>query len=257
LPITLYNSLEFTSGTVVYHGPLYGLSAPHSIFPDSIFDLVVSIPTDRKGRQISSGGDTATINVGGVIALPEGFRAVGAADSVLDIDRGSDHVNDIVFGPQTGQLACTVAISCQSERKDLPFSGALIDSGDRGRGQIYPDGSLSNNNSFRSQSTGVTVRQHFARGGSGTNIALAGSTGGSLIQHLPASSSLPAGPALTTGLAPSAITLDAPLTYNPNVGGFGQAESSIVVQSLAHTRSAALEASISGSQIWALKKGTV
>jgi len=183
--------------------------------------LVGSKPVDDNSRQISSGGDTAALNVGGVIALPEGCTTMGAADSALTIAFNSTNANDIVFGPQPGQLYSSVVISCQSERKDLPFSKyPLIAGGNQGHGQIYPHGTWYTYNSFRSQSTGVTVGQHFARGGSGTNIALAGSTGEINIQHLPAGSTLAVGHALW---AP--ITLDAPLTGNSNVGGFGQADS--------------------------------
>ena len=135
---------------------------------------------------------------------------MGLADSGLTLPFNSGLANQLVFGPQPSQLYSEVVISCQADR-DLPYLNyPVVAGGNRGRGQIYPDGELSNNNSFRSQSTGVIVR-----GGSDTSI----------IQHVPA------GRTFVPGFNPGALVgSDSALTNNPNVGGFGQAEASIVVQ---------------------------
>jgi len=124
-------------------------------------------------RQLSSGGELAPLNVGGVIALPEGFTTVSASDSTLTQVFNADHKNAVVFGPERSQQYSSVVISCQAEEPDLPYlKYPLVVGGNRGRGQIYPDGELSNNNSFRSQSSGVITRLRFSRSGAGLNIAL-------------------------------------------------------------------------------------
>ena len=150
---------------------------------------------------------------------------MGLADSGLTLPFNSGLANQLVFGPQPSQLYSEVVISCQADR-DLPYLNyPVVAGGNRGRGQIYPDGELSNNNSFRSQSTGVIVRKHYSRGGSGTNIALGRSSNEISIQHVPA------GLSFVPGFNPGALVgSDSALTNNPNVGGFGQAEASIVVQ---------------------------
>ena len=175
----------------------------------------MSIPVDRTARQLSSSGDLTPLNVGGVLALPEGFHSVGLADSGLTLPFNSGLANQLVFGPQPSQLYSEVVISCQADR-DLPYLNyPVVAGGNRGRGQIYPDGELSNNNSFRSQSTGVIVRKHYSRGGSGTNIALGRSSNEISIQHVPA------GLSFVPGFNPGALVgSDSALTNNPNVGGF-------------------------------------
>lgn len=185
----------------------------------------MSIPVDRTARQLSSSGELAPLNVGGVLALPEGIRAVGSSDSGLTLPFNQDHTNELVFGPQPSQLYSEVVISCQAE-KDLPYLNyPVVVGGNRGRGQIYPDGELSNNNSFRSLSTGVIQRVHYGRSGTGTNIALGRRSNEISIQHVPA------GLTFVPGFNPgSVVGSDSALTNNPNVGGFGQAEASIVVQ---------------------------
>ena len=155
----------------------------------------MSIPVDRTARQLSSSGDISPLNVGGVLALPEGIRAVGSRDSDLTMPFNSGHANELVFGPQPSQLYSEVVISCQAE-KDLPYLNyPVVVGGNRGRGQIYPDGELSNNNSFRSQSTGVIQRIHYSRGGSGTNLTLGRRSNEISIQHI--LSMLPMLPGLT------------------------------------------------------------
>jgi apocytochrome f len=94
--------------------------------------------------------------------------------------------------------------------------------GNRGRGQIYPTGEKSNNNAYISNVSGQVSSITPAE--NGTTSIVVTTTAGEVIQTVP------------KGLIPDVkvkdiVTVDQPLTLNPNVGGFGQAETEIVLQS--------------------------
>ncbi|ESQ53914.1 hypothetical protein EUTSA_v10026888mg, partial [Eutrema salsugineum] len=76
--------------------------------------------------------------------------------------------------------------------------------GNRGRGQIYPDGSKSNNTGYK-----ITIKD--------------ASNERQVIDIIPRGLEL----FVSEG---ESIKLDQPLTSNPNVGGFGQGDAEIVLQ---------------------------
>ena len=49
------------------------IEVPQGVLPDTVFEAVVSVPYDTSIRQIGANGSKATINVGSVLILPEGF----------------------------------------------------------------------------------------------------------------------------------------------------------------------------------------
>ncbi|GJP58668.1 hypothetical protein CLOP_g17007 [Closterium sp. NIES-67] len=96
--------------------------------------------------------------------------------------------------------------------------------GNRGRGQLYPDGSKSNNTVFSASASGTikkVVRTNIKKGG--YDITIITADGKEVIDVIPP------GPELIVSEGES-VKVDQPLTNNPNVGGFGQAETSIVLQ---------------------------
>ncbi|KAL5644605.1 hypothetical protein ACJX0J_004777, partial [Zea mays] len=86
--------------------------------------------------------------------------------------------------------------------------------GNRGRGQIYPDGSKSNNTVYNATSTGIGDNE----------ISIVDASDGRQVIDI-----IPPGPELLVSEGES-IKLDQPLTSNPNVGGFGQGDAEIVLQ---------------------------
>merc|ERR1711972_613982 len=50
------------------------IEVPQAVLPDTVFEAVVSIPYDTSVKQISAGGTKASINVGAVLIMPEGFK---------------------------------------------------------------------------------------------------------------------------------------------------------------------------------------
>jgi apocytochrome f len=91
----------------------------------------------------------------------------------------------------------------------------------RGRGQVYPDGAKSNNTVYTSSSTGVV--KEIATIGGGFQITLVTEDGTQVVENVPP------GPKLLVEVGKK-IKANDPITNNPNVGGFGQAEAEIVLQ---------------------------
>ncbi|KAI3848968.1 hypothetical protein MKW92_027522 [Papaver armeniacum] len=116
--------------------------------------------------------------------------------------------NILVIGPVPGQKY-NPAI-----KKDVHFlKYPIYVGGNRGRGQIYPDGSKSNNTVYNATSAGI-VSKIVRKEKGGYEISIADTSDG---------------PELLVSEGES-IKLDQPLTSNPNVGGFGQGDAEIVLQ---------------------------
>ena len=111
-----------------------------------------------------------------------------------------------------------------STKKDIHFlKYPIYVGGNRGRGQIYPDGGKSNNTVYNATSTGI-VSKIVRKEKGGYEITVVDALDG----H-PSVDVIPPGPELLVSEGES-IKLDQPLTSNPNVGGFGQGDAEIVLQ---------------------------
>jgi apocytochrome f len=95
--------------------------------------------------------------------------------------------------------------------------------GNRGRGQVYPDGSKSNNTVFNA-SVGGRIRQIQPTQQGGVEVLIETNGGEEVVEKIPP------GPSLIVNVDQT-IQADQPLTTNPNVGGFGQKDTEIVLQS--------------------------
>ena len=93
--------------------------------------------------------------------------------------------------------------------------------GNRGRGQVYPDGTKSNNTVYNAPAAGTVSAINPTDKGSDVVIT---STAGDKV-----TTAIPAGPEILVSVG-QAVQADQPLTNNPNVGGFGQGETEIVLQ---------------------------
>ena len=101
--------------------------------------------------------------------------------------------------------------------------------GNRGRGQVYPDGSRSNNTVF-SASTNGKVSQIVPTGKKGGFEVYIDTVNGEQIIE-----KIPPGPDLIVKTGQT-VQSEQPLTNNPNVGGFGQQETEIVLQNPARVQ---------------------
>ncbi|KAL8213921.1 hypothetical protein R6Q57_003370 [Mikania cordata] len=99
--------------------------------------------------------------------------------------------------------------------------------GNRGRGQIYPDGRKSNNTVYNAAASGI-VSKILRKEKRGYKITIADASDGRQVVDIN-----PSGPELLVSEGES-IKLDQPLTSNPNVGGFDQGDAEIVLQDPLH-----------------------
>ena len=93
--------------------------------------------------------------------------------------------------------------------------------GNRGRGQVYPTGEKSNNNAYTSTVAGQIISIDPAEKGK-TSIVVT-TVNGDVTQ------TIPSGLVLAVKVKDT-VKVDQPLTLDPNVGGFGQEETEIVLQ---------------------------
>jgi apocytochrome f len=92
----------------------------------------------------------------------------------------------------------------------------------RGRGQVYPSGEKSNNTTFISTVSGQITSIEPGEKGK-TTVLVQSTTGDTVTQTVPAG--------LTLNVKVNdVIKSDQALTYDPNVGGFGQNETEIILQ---------------------------
>jgi len=109
-----------------------------------------------------------------------------------------------------------------SADKGLPYlKYPIYLGGNRGRGQVYPDGSKSNNTVYDASKAGKIAS--ITPGEKGDYSIVIDSSDGSVTE------AIPAGPQLIVSVGDT-VTKGQPLTNNPNVGGFGQADGEIVLQ---------------------------
>ena len=93
----------------------------------------------------------------------------------------------------------------------------------RGRGQVNPTGDKTNNNAVLATASGQITNIETKEKG-GFNVTIQDTTGADKVQAIPKGLELN----VKAGVV---IKADQPLTKDPNVGGFGQTETEIVLQS--------------------------
>lgn len=212
------------------------LEVPQAVLPDSVFEASIKIPYDESLQQVQANGKKGDLNVGMVLILPEGFE-LAPADRVPESMKtkvgqlyyqpySDQQKNILVVGPVPGKQYSEMIVPLLSpdpaKDKNVNYlKYPIYLGGNRGRGQLYPDGSKSNNNVFTASTSGKIIAIESAK--KSTSISIQTSSGDTVVDKIPA------GPSLIVREGQT-IQADQPLTNNPNVGGFGQAETEIVLQ---------------------------
>ena len=213
------------------------LELPQAVLPDTVFEAVVKIPYDQQVQQVLGNGKQGDLNVGMVLILPEGFELAPADRVPEEIKKkvgnlfyqpySPEQKNILVVGPVPGKKYSEMVVPLLSpdpatNRNVSYLKYPIYLGGNRGRGQVYPDGSKSNNTVFNASVSGKI-----------TDIAPAGKKGGFDITIETANGTtvdkIPPGPQLIVSVGQTVVA-DQPLTNNPNVGGFGQKDGEIVLQ---------------------------
>jgi len=198
---------------------------------------VVEIPYDLSYKQITAGGTKGPLNVGAVVILPEGFKLApkerltpelkAKTKGVFIQPYSKEKPNILVVGPISGnkyqEIVFPVLSPDPAVNKDVNFLNyPIYVGGNRGRGQVYPTGEKSNNTAFTSSVSGK-VSAIEPQEKNKTNIIISTADGGSVTQTLPSTLDL-------IVKVNDIVKVDQALTLDPNVGGFGQTETEIVLQ---------------------------
>jgi apocytochrome f len=214
------------------------LEVPQAVLPDTIFEAIVQIPYDQQVKQVLGNGNPGELNVGAVLILPDSFQLAPPDRIPTEIKRrvgklyfqpySAEQKNILVVGPVPGkkyqEIIFPVLVPNPETEKSVNYlKYPIYLGGNRGRGQVYPDGSKSNNTIYTSSTTGVIKEILPVEKKGGFQIVLETNEGSTITQIIPP------GPELLVKVGQN-IRVDEPLTNNPNVGGFGQAETEIVLQ---------------------------
>jgi len=210
--------------------------APTSVLPDSVFETVVKIPYDLSAKQVLGNGQKGGLNVGAVMILPDGFKLAPKTRLTDELKAKTKGVyitaysptkeNILVVGPIAGEKNEEIVFPILSpdpkENKNVFFVKYPIYVGaNRGRGQVYPTGEKTNNNIFNAISSGKI--QEIKEVNKNYEITIISTSGETKTQTVPKELNL-------IVKQNQKIGQDEPLTTNPNVGGFGQTETEIVLQ---------------------------
>jgi apocytochrome f len=207
------------------------------VLPDSVFKAVVEIPYNLDAQQVLGDGSPGGLNVGAVVMLPDGFK-IAPEDRITEEMKEEvgevyfqpyreDQENVVIVGPLPGEQYQEIVFPVLSPNpetdKGIYFGKYSIHVGaNRGRGQVYPTGSQTNNNVFKASATGqITAITALEYGGYQVTIQKA--DGETVVDEIPA------GPELIVSEGQTVATGES-LTNNPNVGGFGQKDVEIVLQ---------------------------
>lgn len=211
---------------------------PQSVLPDTVFEAVVKIPYDTKVQQVGSDGAKTGLNVGAVLMLPEGFKIAPPErlseemkEKVGDLffqPYREDQENVVIVGPIPGEQYQEIIFPVLSpdpgKDKNVHFGKYPVHVGaNRGRGQVYPTGEKSNNSVYNASASGTITQIAKAEDG-GYQVTIQTDSGETKVD------TIAPGPELIVSQGQAVKAGDA-LTNNPNVGGFGQDDAEIVLQS--------------------------
>jgi len=210
--------------------------APSSVLPDTVFETIVKIPYDVTQQQVLGNGTKGGLNVGAIVILPDGFKLApkNRLEGELKAKMKGIYItpysptkeNILVVGPIAGEKNQDITFPILSpdpnKDKNVFFVKYPIYVGaNRGRGQVYPTGEKTNNNLFSSIANGKI--QEIKQTEKNSEISIVSLNGDIKTQTIPKEL-----PLLVK--VNDVVKQDQPLTLNPNVGGFGQTETEVVLQ---------------------------
>jgi len=213
------------------------IEAPQAVLPNSVFEVEIKVPYDVTTQQIGANGKKADLNVGGILMLPKGFKLAAKnqiSQEIKEKNKGvfispysTEFDNILVVGPIAGknhqELIFPVVSPDPQKDSDVKYlTYPIYAGGNRGRGQVYPTGEKSNVNVFGATQNGQIAEISTSDKGENT-VTIVSSNGTKSSQIVPAGLNLIVKQGET-------VKIDQALNTDPNVGGFGQEESEIVLQ---------------------------
>lgn len=210
---------------------------PQSVLPNTVFEAVVKVPYDLSSQQVLGDGSKGGLNVGAVLMLPEGFK-IAPPDRIpeeLQEKLGGlyfqpyreDMENVVIVGPLPGdqyqEIVFPVLSPDPAQDKNIHFGKYTVHLGaNRGRGQVYPTGEPSNNTVYKASAAGTVTE--ITKQEDGSYQVTLDTKNGQVVDKVPV------GPELIISEG-QAVEAGEALTNNPNVGGFGQKDTEVVLQS--------------------------
>lgn len=213
------------------------IEAPQAVLPNSVFEVEIKVPYDIQKKQVGANGKKADLNVGGILMLPKGFKLASKnqiSEEIKAKNKGvfispysTEYDNILVVGPIAGkthqELIFPVVAPDPEKNSEVKYlTYPIYAGGNRGRGQVYPTGEKSNVNVFGASQAGQITEINVSEKGEST-ITIISSNGTATTQTVPAGLSL-------TVKKGDIVKVEQGLNLDPNVGGFGQEESEIVLQ---------------------------
>ena len=213
------------------------IEAPQSVLPNSVFEVAIKVPYDTNKKQIGANGKAADLNVGGILILPKGFKLAAKNQIPKEIKEknkgvfispySTEYDNILIVGPIAGKthqelLFPVVSPDPEKDSNVKYLTYPVYAGGNRGRGQVYPTGEKSNINSFGAVQSGQI--SEITTSEKGESIVTIVSSDG-----IKTSQNVPKGLTLTIKKG-DLVKTDQALNIDPNVGGFGQEETELVLQ---------------------------
>ncbi len=214
------------------------VEVPQSVGADSVFKAVVKIPYKKDITEKGADGSDVPLQVGAVVMLPDGFKLAPQdrwTDQIKEETSGvffsqysEEKDNIILVGPLPGdqnkEIVFPILSPDPEKDSNIHFGKYSIHvGGNRGRGQVYPTGEKSNNNLFTASQAGIVNTIKTSE--DGTSLITFTSNNGETFTE-----SLPTGVSILVKEGDS-VEQGSPLTNDPNVGGFGQLDAEVVLQS--------------------------
>ena len=213
------------------------IETPQSVLPNKVFEAIVKIPYDNKQEQLLGDGTKGPLNIGAVVILPDGFKLAPKSQISQNTQLKNKGIyiqpyskakkNILVVGPIPSnahqEITFPIIAPDPAKNKNVHFlKYPIYAGGNRGRGQIYPSGEKSNNNVITATVNGqIQNIQPLNNGGLQIDIK---DNNNNTVTHL-----VPFGIELKVAIG-DMVNEDQPLTTDPNLGGFGQSETEIVLQ---------------------------
>lgn len=214
------------------------LEVPQAVLPDTVFEAIVKIPYDQQFKQVLGNGKKGPLNVGAILILPEGFQLAPKERVSTELKKklkrlsfqpySKTQKNILVVGPVSGKQYNEMVFPILSpdpkkDKKVQYLKYPIYLGANRGRGQIYADGSRSNNTVYTASTKGKITNIQKNSEENASFITISKENGNEVIEKIPA------GPEIIVKINQNVIQ-DQPLTNNPNIGGFGQQDKEIVLQ---------------------------
>ena len=211
------------------------IETPQAVLPNSVFEAEVKIPYDLNSKQVLGSGAKGGLNVGADAYRQKTKALIKKYDEIKQKNKGvyisaysAKAENILVVGPISGdkhqEITFPVLAPDPATNSEVFFLKYPIYVGaNRGRGQVNPTGDKTNNNAIISTVAGqVSDITTLDKGITAVTIKTA--AGADVIYNVPKGLEL----AVSKG---NYVKVDTLISKDPNVGGFGQSETEITLQS--------------------------